>query len=398
MSVTRTMVGALCLFGFAGMTAISGQLTSPPGSPVVVQGKIDSFTGQFLIPVELDRASFWCSLDSGYSALIAVDQARAERSGLRAGPAIPTPDGRPPGAGDSGANVSVSVGAVSLGNRSIILRRLPGEAPEMECIMGVGVLRQFVVEMEYVTARLRLHDRATYRPLEGAQQIPLVFRTNVNVPFVQIILGFAGGATQMAQVVADTGTTYYGGIFVSPFVENVRSRVQRTAAPAARMDSSRPGLQFVAARLDSISVGPITTREPVVALIETGLNGGGVDDGTLGNGFFRRFTVAFDFEGRAMYLKPNERFSERQLFDASGVAFQRDDTGFRVDFVLPDSAGSRAGLRAGDRLLEVDGRAPQSLTPRQLADLMSRPRETRSLRLLRDGKTLEVTLILEERL
>jgi hypothetical protein len=42
---------------------------------------------------------------------------------------------------------------------------------------------------------------------------------------------------------------------------------------------------------------------------------------TLGAGFFSRFTVAFDFKGHAMYLKPNAHYSEDHLFDAGGVAF-----------------------------------------------------------------------------
>jgi S1-C subfamily serine protease len=123
-----------------------------------------------------------------------------------------------------------------------------------------------------------------------------------------------------------------------------------------------------------------------------------MDDGTLGTGFFSRFTVAFDFEGHAMYLKPNARYSEAHLFDASGVAFLKDEGGYQVDFVLPDSPAYRAGIRKGDRLAEVDKVNAQVLTPVQLRDLMSHPGETRMLELLRDGKQLHIALTLEARL
>jgi hypothetical protein len=292
----------------------------------------------------------------------------------------------------------LNVGGVSFGEQSIILRRLAAEAPDMECIMGVGVLKRFVVELDYAAALVRLYDRSAYRPPETARRIPLIFRTNLNVPFVQVMLAFADGTIQQAQVVADTGTSYYAAVFVPPFVDRVRTRIPRSARPATRTDSTRPALRFAAARPAAISVGPFTVSEPVVALIESGLDGGGIDDGTLGSGFFRRFTVAFDFEGRAMYLQPNSQISARHLFDASGVAFRKDGGGYRVAFVLPGTSGARAGLREGDALIEVDGRTLQNSTPVQLRDLMSHPGETRNLRLMRDGQVLRIALVLEDRL
>jgi S1-C subfamily serine protease len=110
------------------------------------------------------------------------------------------------------------------------------------------------------------------------------------------------------------------------------------------------------------------------------------------------FTVAFDFEGRAMYLQPNRNFGQRQAFDASGAAFRPGADGYRVDVVLPESPAARAGLREGDRLLDVDGRAPQTFTPVQLRDYLSRPGEMCILRVVRNGETLRLTLRLEDRL
>jgi S1-C subfamily serine protease len=99
-----------------------------------------------------------------------------------------------------------------------------------------------------------------------------------------------------------------------------------------------------------------------------------------------------------MYLQPNSQISAPQLFDASGVAFRPEDGAYQVDFVLPETAGARAGLREGDVLVEVDGHALQDVTPLQLRDLMSHPGETRNLRLLRNGQTLRIALVLENRL
>jgi hypothetical protein len=258
---------------------------SSAAAPVTIDGKIDSHTGQLLIPVRLNNAQFWCSLDSGWSALIGVDQTRAAQAGLIPAPAIPGPDGAPPSTGETRTIATLSIGPITVGEQSVILQYLPAEAPEMECIMGVGLLRRFVVELDYTAARVRLHDRGTYRPPPAAQQIPLIFRTNLNVPFVRIVLTFEDGTRQTAQVVPDTGTSYFAAVLVPAFVQSVKPRIPRTALLPQRLDSSRPALRLVAGRLTAISVGPFTQREPVVALIETGLDGGVIDDGTLGVGF-----------------------------------------------------------------------------------------------------------------
>ena len=47
--------------------------------------------------------------------------------------------------------------------------------------------------------------------------------------------------------------------------------------------------------------GPFTVNEPVIAFVQGSLgSGGAIADGVLGSGFLRRFSVAFDFDGRAL--------------------------------------------------------------------------------------------------
>jgi hypothetical protein len=392
----RTNLSAT-LLAILPLLALTPRQATETGAPIVIYGKSDTFSEHLLIPVRFNGAPLWCSLDSGFSALVAVDQARAEQAGLIAKSAIPTPDGRPPTTGDSSARATLETASVSLGEQSVILRRFAAEAPDTECIMGVGLLRRFVVELDYGANRVRLHDRNGYRPPNGVTQIPLIFRTNPNVPFVQIVLTFADGTSQSAQVVTDTGAAFYAAVLVPSFVDKVRDHIGLTALPAERPDSSRPTLQFTAARTDAISVGPIAVREPIVALISSGL-GEGIDDGVLGVGFFRRFSVAFDFEGRRMYLAPNEHLTERAAFDASGVSFRLRRNQYQADLVIPDTASARAGLREGDRLLDIDGHVAEVLTPAQLRERLSRPGESRMLHVARGNQTLTIMLKLEERL
>lgn len=52
----------------------------------------------------------------------------------------------------------------------------------------------------------------------------------------------------------------------------------------------------------------------------------------------------------------------------------------------------------GDRLIEVDGHPSRDFTPLQLRDLLSRPGETRDLRLVHGSQMLRIALKLEQRL
>src|SRR5919109_1293773 len=133
---------------------------------IVIQGRFDTATEHVLIPVTLDGHRFWCNPDSGFSALVAVDKSKAAAAGLTAAPGIPTPDGNPPAPSDNSATTTMVVGGVTFANQSIILRRFPEEAPDMDCVMGVALLRRFVVEFDHITPKLVLHNREAYQPQE----------------------------------------------------------------------------------------------------------------------------------------------------------------------------------------------------------------------------------------
>jgi len=156
--------------------------------------------------------------------------------------------------------------------------------------------------------------------------------------------------------------------------------------------------QLIAARPASISVGPFTMQKPVIALLEGTVGGGGIADGVLGSGFLRRFTAAFDLEGRRMYIKPNQRLSEPHLFDASGIGLIRRGDRTVVYDVLANSPGSAAGVRKGDVLLEVDGSTASALTPVELRNLLNMDGATCRLVLDREGQRLVIEVRLRSRL
>ena len=123
-----------------------------PPSPIVIDGKFDTATDLLLIPVRIGAARLWCAPDTGLSGLLVVDPAHA--AGLAIGAGRPYPDGTPANPVDRSATADVSIGPISLGAHNVIVRDLADEAPEMECAIGGGLLRRYVMEFDYTTPRL----------------------------------------------------------------------------------------------------------------------------------------------------------------------------------------------------------------------------------------------------
>lgn len=152
-----------------------------------------------------------------------------------------------------------------------------------------------------------------------------------------------------------------------------------------------------AARTPSLELGHVRVGDSVVGIIHTE-SPGFPWEGVLGAGFLRRFTATFDYSRLQLWLTPNAAFAEQQLFDASGVGFERNAGGrHMVEVVMPDSPASES-LREGDMLISIDGQDADGLMPRQIVDILSRPRQLCVLKILRGDEVRTVTLRLRQRL
>jgi hypothetical protein len=382
--------------GLLAMTPAPAHTQSAVGPPpIAIPTKFDTGTDHLLIRVDVNGVPLWCNLDTGWSALLTIDRAESRKAGVTEGPGRSTPDGNPPSGGDGSAAATVTVGTIVLRDQPLIIRDLPAGVPDMDCIMGAGLLRRYVIEFDHVTPRVVLHDRSRYSPPAGSTAVPLIFRTNPNVPFVRARLELADGTEQEVQTVVDTGTAYYALALVAPASTKARGGVVSAPRPI-RAESGVGPVQIVSARAAAVSVGPFRVEKPIIALVDSSL--GSVDDGTLGSGFLNRFTIGFDFERRQMHLAPNRLFRVEHPFDASGAGFSRKNGGYEIETVLPDSPAGRADLRVGDRLVSIDGTPASSLTGNQLRDLLARAGHTCELELTRAGQPLRIRLVLQQRL
>jgi len=120
----------------------------------------------------------------------------------------------------------------------------------------------------------------------------------------------------------------------------------------------------------------------------------------LGSGVLRRFTVAFDYDKRQMYLAPNADFAKPDAFDRSGLWLLADGEALRIADVVQDSAAARAGLRVDDRIVAIGGEA---VSTRSLAQWRQLLRESPAgakvaVRFLRGGDKQTADMVLADRI
>jgi S1-C subfamily serine protease len=151
-------------------------------------------------------------------------------------------------------------------------------------------------------------------------------------------------------------------------------------------------------RIESVEIGPFSVARPVVRFAHA--RGGSLArtdfDALIGMELLPRFRVIFDHSRQRVILEPNANLDQPMEADMSGLSLRSAGPALEhivVADVHQDTPASAADLRAGDRIISIDGRVPGSLWDAQRA-LMAGPDRTVRLGIERSGSRLEVTLTL----
>lgn len=120
--------------------------------------------------------------------------------------------------------------------------------------------------------------------------------------------------------------------------------------------------------------------------------------GFVGAGILSRFNLTFDPAGKRIWFEPNSSYAKAQVPSAtvrSGLVWLPEGT---VADVIPGSPAAEAGVRLGDRLLQVDGVPVQTLKFKGVKSALRAEPGTRvRLRLQTDGEApRESVLILRD--
>jgi PDZ domain/Aspartyl protease len=273
------------------------------------------------------------------------------------------------------------------GPSALIARRFDG-------IVGADVLKELVVEIDYATHSVILHDPAHFTYAGRGAVLPFAYWNDYD-PLVTGEITVPGQPPIPVRMLIDTGAG--GTVLTTPFVN--RHRLLSALPTLSSPDMGAGGAASVkhVARLGSLRIGPYTIDQPLGALSDDtqGTFAHADFDINLGGDILRRFNVIIDYPGRRLILEPNAAYAQPFRADASGLVLEaqgKNHRTFRVTGIVPGSPAADAGVQRGDVIAALDSRAARDFALWEVEDALKSAGATRTLTMRRGATTSRVSL------
>ena len=266
---------------------------------------------------------------------------------------------------------------------------------DVDGILGGDFIEQFVVELDFQTRTITLHDRSEFTYAGRGESVPIQFDANGH-PTLSASVTPTGGAPIDGTFLLDIGS---GGALVlhSPFVDE--RRLLNPQVKTIRADRHRRRGGEVAGRFGRVAelkIGTFAIKSPITLFAEDTLGAfaNPAAAGNIGNQIASRFKVFLDYGRKHVILEPLLTLNDPFDRAFSGIALRAEGPGyrtFRVRQVLEDSAATDAGLQIDDIITAVDGKPAADLTLTALAETFEKP-GTYELTVRRGDSIVKATL------
>ncbi|HET7250255.1 MAG TPA: aspartyl protease family protein [Gemmatimonadales bacterium] len=364
----------------------------------------ESANTTIFVRTEVNSHAFWFALDTGAGHSV-IDLAAARAAQVELGDSLAVT-----GAGQSAVmGRLVRRGSARLpgldGVDQPLIVALPLDriasisGHEFAGILGSDFIARFVVEIDYERHVLTLRDTG-YDYHGHGDVLPITFNAAGHPQVTaQVIDGHR--SRRAGTFVVDTGS---GAALIldTPFVEREGLLATgRVAVPWIEGQGLGGDIAGVVGRVDALVIGRSRIRRPVTVFSRAANGPLASQDaqGNIGAAILEKFRVTLDYARMRIILEPNRRFSQPTEYNRSGLSLTASGPDFHdiwVAAVAEDSPAARADLRAGDRLVAIDGRPAESTS---LSEIRLGFRDARrcALTIERGGERLTRALVLRRR-
>jgi len=154
----------------------------------------------------------------------------------------------------------------------------------------------------------------------------------------------------------------------------------------------------VVGRVDALQLGRWRIDRPVTVFARAGSGAfaSAESQGNIGAAILEKFKLILDYARMRIILEPNARLAEPVEYNRSGLSLVSSGPDYRtiqVRAVAAHSPAAEAGVRVGDRLVEIDGYHAGDRTLSQIRTLLAEAQRC-VLTIQRGNTRLKRTLVL----
>src|SRR5258708_1856170 len=179
-------------------------------------------------------------------------------------------------------------------------------------LVGYELAKQAVVVLDYDKKEITFIRPAAFRPPKGAESLPLKFRGHI--PLVEAALDGVTGEFQLDTGARPSLTLTRSFADAHGLVEKYHARREAVGGPGLGGQS-----RGLLARPEELDLGRLAVHGPVALISSSWRRNTAMSRiaGNIGGGLLKRFLVTLDYPQGMLYLQPNRRFTEPDVFDRS---------------------------------------------------------------------------------
>ena len=168
-------------------------------------------------------------------------------------------------------------------------------------LLGSEFFRLFVVEIDYATKMINLHDPDKYRYQGGGEKIPI----EVTSRHIYTRMSISSSPSALTgRFMIDSGSAL-SVLLNSPFVEQHKLLPPASQTTPFRVCGIGGDSQTQIGKVSEVQLGNIKLENPVTVFsqAQNGVLASTHFSGQIGNAFLRRFKVVFDYSRKVMILE-----------------------------------------------------------------------------------------------
>ncbi|MFZ4507995.1 MAG: PDZ domain-containing protein [Fimbriimonas sp.] len=245
-------------------------------------------------------------------------------------------------------------------------------------IMGLSVIKHAITEINFAQKKFIFYPDS----LDVTKRTP-----NNQTTFLAKLLPSGHSSLEMEvfspsqkrlRLALDTGNSFYATTH-KDVLERVGLWEEGRKADFIKLSGVASGtVESWDVRLPDMKVFGVPVKTSVWSIIDLPSSSSD-SDGTIGYGFLKNFNILIDYDRRRVWLEKHSPTVENDAPGDVGISAAYSDRVKRVVVfrVAPSSPAEKAGLKAGDQILSLDGKELLTPTFRQMEKLLQGEKGTK---------------------